>query len=46
MRVLLLYGWVKKFHDTEDLKRVPRDICTLRKLFYQNEAGQAFKEEM
>ena len=40
------YGWVKKLHDTEDLERVPRDICTLRKLFYQSEAGQAFKEEM
>ena len=36
------YGWVRKLHDTEDLESVPRDICTLRKMFYESEEGKAF----
>ena len=39
------YGWVKTLHDAEDLESVPRDICTLRKMFYQTEAGKLFINE-
>lgn len=38
------YGWVKTLHDTEDLESVPRDICTLRKMFYQTDVGKQFIE--
>lgn len=36
------YGWVKTLHDTEDLESVPKDICTLRKLFFATDAGKQF----
>ena len=39
------YGWVKTLHDTEDLESVPRDICTLRRMFFETEAGKPFKDE-
>lgn len=39
------YGWVKTLHDTEDLESVPRDICTLRKMFFETDIGKAFKDE-
>lgn len=29
------YAWVRKLHDIEDKDSVPRDICTLRRLFYK-----------
>jgi len=29
------YTWVRKLHDVEDKDSVPRDICTLRRLFYK-----------
>lgn len=29
------YAWAKKLHDVPDLDSVPRDICTLRNLFYK-----------
>lgn len=29
------YAWVRKLHDVEDLDSVPKDICTLRRLFYK-----------
>lgn len=38
------YGWVKTLHDTEDLESVPRDICTLRRMFFETEAGKLFKD--
>ena len=28
------YSWVRKLHDREDRDTLPRDICTLRKMFY------------
>lgn len=28
------YGWVRKLHDAEDPDSIPRDICSLRKMFY------------
>jgi len=29
------YAWVRKLHDVKDKDSVPRDICTLRRLFYK-----------
>lgn len=29
------YAWVRNLHAIEDLSSVPRDICTLRRLFYK-----------
>ena len=34
------YAWVRKLHDTEDLDSVPRDICTLRRLFFKDKLGE------
>ena len=28
------YYWVKKLHDVEDKDNIPKDICTLRRLFF------------
>lgn len=30
------YAWAKKLHDAEDPESLPRDICTLRTLFYKD----------
>lgn len=32
------YAWVRKLHDIEDKENIPKDICTLRKLFYKDRA--------
>lgn len=29
------YAWVRKLHDVEDRESLPKDICTLRKMFYK-----------
>ena len=34
------YAWVRKLHDVEDVDSVPKDICTLRKLFYKDKLGE------
>ncbi len=34
------YAWVRKLHDAEDRESLPRDICALRNMFYQ-EKGTA-----
>lgn len=39
------YGWVKTLHDVEDIESVPRDICTLRRMFFETEAGKIFKDQ-
>lgn len=39
------YGWVKTLHNTDDLDSIPRDICTLRKMFYQTDVGKLFINE-
>lgn len=39
------YGWVKTLHGTENLGSVPKDICTLRKLFFATDAGKQFTNE-
>lgn len=30
------YAWVRKLHDVEDKDSLPKDICTLRRLFYKD----------
>ncbi len=32
------YAWVKKLHEEEDLNQVPKDICTLRNMFYHDKS--------
>lgn len=34
------YAWVRKLHDVENIDSVPKDICTLRKLFYKDKLGE------
>ena len=33
------YAWVRKLHDVEDKDSIPKDICTLRRLFYKDKAS-------
>lgn len=30
------YAWVRKLHDVKDKETIPKDICTLRSLFYKD----------
>ena len=32
----LFYGWLKKMYLTEQPEQLPKDICTLRKMFYED----------
>ena len=34
------YAWVRELHNVEDLDSVPRDICTLRRLFYKDKVNR------
>ncbi len=34
------YAWVRKLHDVEDKDSLPKDICTLRRLFYKEKVEQ------
>lgn len=34
------YGWVRQLHDVEDIDSVPKDICTLRRLFYKDKINK------
>lgn len=36
------YAWVKTLHDEPNPEMIPKDICSLRKMFYKTEAGAAF----
>ena len=29
------YAWIRKQHDAGKAEELPRDICTLRSMFYQ-----------
>lgn len=33
------YAWVRKLHDVDDKDSIPKDICTLRRLFYKDKAS-------
>ena len=39
------YGWVRTLHGAENPESVPKDICTLRRMFFESEVGKAFKTE-
>lgn len=34
------YAWARKLHDVEDKDSLPKDICTLRRLFYMDMAKE------
>lgn len=34
------YAWVRKLHDVDDIDSIPKDICTLRKLFFKDKLGE------
>jgi len=34
------YAWVRKLHDVEDKESIPKDICTLRSLFYKDKENE------
>ena len=34
------YAWVRKFHDVDDIDSIPKDICTLRRLFFKDKLGE------
>lgn len=36
------YAWVRKLHDVEDKDSIPRDICTLRRLFYKENKSNGY----
>lgn len=36
------YAWVKTLHGTADYDSIPKDICTLRNLFFKTEEGKKF----
>ena len=33
------YAWVRKLHDVEDKDSLPKDICTLRSMFYKEKVN-------
>lgn len=35
------YAWVRKLHDVEDKDSTPKDICTLRRLFYKDKENES-----
>lgn len=40
------YAWLKRIYaETEDKESIPRDICSLRKLFYVSDEGRNFTKE-
>ena len=34
------YAWVRKLHEVENIDEVPKDICTLRRMFYADKDKQ------
>lgn len=34
------YAWVRKLHDVNDIDSIPKDICTLRRLFFKDKLGE------
>ena len=42
------YGWVKTLHNIEIENPeviIPKDICSLRRMFFETEEGKLFKDE-
>ncbi len=38
------YAWVKTLHDAENVELIPKDICTLRRWFFESDMGRQFAE--
>lgn len=38
-------SWAKKLHDRDDRDELPKDICTLRKMFFATDEGKAFADQ-
>ena len=38
------YGWVKTLYNEENKELIPRDICSLRRLFFKTETGKIYKD--
>lgn len=36
------YGWLREKYDTGELKKMPKDICSLRRLFYSDNCKKSF----
>lgn len=34
------YAWVRKLHVVDDIDSIPKDICTLRRLFFKDKLGE------
>lgn len=34
------YGWLREKYDSGELKKMPKDICSLRKLFHEDKGKQ------
>lgn len=39
------YAWAKTLHDREDAEFLPKDICTLRRMFFETDIGKQFAIE-
>ena len=39
------YGFCRELHEREDVEELPRDIISLRHMFFESEAGQPFAVE-
>ena len=38
------YGWVKTLHDVDNRDCIPKDICTLRNMFYSSDSGKQLRD--
>ena len=38
------YGWARTLHDREDVDELPKDICSLRKMFFRTDVGMPFAD--
>lgn len=34
------YAWVRKLHNVDDIDSIPKNICTLRRLFFKDKLGE------
>lgn len=34
------YAWVRKLYNVDDIDSIPKDICTLRRLFFKDKLGE------